>query len=206
MSDFCLLMVNWHWWTGHPSGSIHQRAVEMSSWSLKCWCWLWPWCGCVDTGHLSADFSSIGAQVVSYEEEEGPLKSSERRAAAAHAFDLWRRVDVVLSFSDWVMVVGWQLLSRPPWFVAFVKSPQCSSQQPLTSKARRTQMRTKRRGWRPTLASSFLLMIISFALCYCWPSVLMLLPCLRCTVGSSRLCQRWKKLGKTLIFLWLFRL
>ena len=39
------------------------------------------------------------------------------------AFDLWRRVDVVLSFSDWVMVAGWQLLSRPPWFVAFVKSP-----------------------------------------------------------------------------------
>ena len=40
------------------------------------------------------------------------------------AFDLWRRVDVVLSFSDWVMVAGWQLLSRPPWFVAFVKSPR----------------------------------------------------------------------------------
>ena len=40
-----------------------------------------------------------------------------------NAFDLWTRVDVVLSFSDWVMVAGWQLLSRPPWFVAFVKSP-----------------------------------------------------------------------------------
>lgn len=35
-----------------------------------------------------------------------------------------RRVDVLLSFSDWLMVAGWQLLSRPPWFVAFVKSPQ----------------------------------------------------------------------------------
>ena len=52
------------------------------------------------------------------------------------AFDLWRRVDVVLSFSDWVMVAGWQLLSRPPWFVAFVKSPQrdhVASPPPLPS-------------------------------------------------------------------------
>ena len=37
---------NWHWWTGHPSASIHQSAraskkwvkCKMSSWSLKCWC------------------------------------------------------------------------------------------------------------------------------------------------------------------------
>ena len=65
------------------------------------------------------------------ERERMSEQKLETDSFKTNAFDLWTRVDVVLSFSDWVMVVQWQLLSRQPWFVAFVKSTSPRSLSPV---------------------------------------------------------------------------
>jgi len=109
-----------------------------------------------------------------------------------------RRVDVALSFSDWLMVSGWQLLSRPPWFVAFVKSPQLYG-----------DARPPSAPWTTILALYVIMFVCVWERVVCvWESVCVLCVC-KCVWACNQ--QRdlkvkllWKE-RKTLI-LWIPRL